>query len=104
MNWHTFTIDSLVRELRTHPDRGLDLDEAASRLASHGPNELPEAPPVSPLKLFLTQFSSLIILVLIGAAIISGLLQEWVDTAAILAIVVLNAILGFLKPSGPWRH
>jgi Ca2+-transporting ATPase len=48
-------------------------------------------------KLFLAQFTSLIIWVLIGAAVISGLLREWVDAGAILAIVMLNAILGFVQ-------
>ncbi len=86
-----------VRELGSDLDRGLSEQEAARRLAVHGPNELPEAPPPSPLALFLAQFSSLIIWVLIGAAVVSGFLQEWVDAGAILAIVFLNAVLGFAQ-------
>jgi Ca2+-transporting ATPase len=66
-------------------------------LALHGTNELPEAAPPSPFHIFLSQFSSLIIWVLIGAAVVSGLLQEWVDVGAIVAIVLLNALLGFIQ-------
>lgn len=51
----------------------------------------------SPLKIFLARFSSLIVWVLVGAAIVSGLPQEWVETAAILTIVALNAIPGFVQ-------
>lgn len=89
--------EALGRELRTDPSAGLSEAEAAGRLRERGPNELPEAPPTSPLTIFLAQFSSLIIWVLIGAAVISGFLQEWIDAGAILAIVVLNAILGFVQ-------
>jgi len=94
---HTATPEALAADLRTDLAAGLAAPEALARLAVHGLNELPEAAPVSPLSLFFTQFSSLIIWVLIGAAIISGLLQEWIDTAAILAIVLLNAVLGFVQ-------
>ncbi len=79
VSWHTMPPDAVVRELASDLDRGLSEQEAARRLAVHGPNELPEAPPASPLSLFLAQFSSLIVWVLIGAAVVSGLLQEWID-------------------------
>src|SRR6266702_3188296 len=97
MRWHALTVEGVVKELRSDPERGLAASEARQRLAEYGPNELPLAPPASPLKLLLAQFSGLIVWVLIGAAIVSGALQEWVDAAAIIAIVILNAILGFLQ-------
>jgi len=97
MHWHALTIDALRVELQTDTEKGLAEAEAAARLLKYGPNELPLAPPASPLKLLLAQFSGLIVWVLIGAAIVSGALQEWVDAAAIIAIVILNAILGFLQ-------
>jgi Ca2+-transporting ATPase len=96
-DWHSRTPDELETTLQSNLDRGLTEWEAQQRLAKHGPNELPEAPPVSALTLLLGQFTSVIIWVLIGAAVISGLLQEWVDAAAILAIVLLNAVLGFVQ-------
>ena len=77
--------------------KGLSEVLAARRLAEDGPNVLPEAAPVSPIRLFAGQFSNLIIGVLAGAALLSGWLGEWIDTAAILTIIVLNGILGFLQ-------
>ena len=67
------------------------------RQRHEGFNELPEAPPASPLKLFLSQFTSVIIWVLTGAAVVSGLLHDWLDAAAIMAIVFLNGVLGFIQ-------
>jgi Ca2+-transporting ATPase len=97
IGWHTLTVESLERELGSDSNNGLTERKAEHRLTTVGPNELPEAPPTSPLKILLAQFSSLIVWVLIGAAVVSGLLQEWIDAAAIVAIVVLNAILGFVQ-------
>lgn len=96
-NWHTLTLEDLEQELSSDLDRGLTESEAAHRLATVGPNELPEEPPPSPFKILLAQFASLIVWVLIGAAIVSGLLEEWIDATAILAIVALNAVLGFAQ-------
>jgi Ca2+-transporting ATPase len=95
--WHALSIERLEQELQSDIDTGLTASEAQHRLATVGPNELPEAAPPSPLKIFLSQFANLIVWVLIGAAAVSGLLQEWIDAVAILAIVVLNAILGFVQ-------
>ncbi len=97
VSWHAIPPDAAVRALASDPERGLSEREATRRLALHGPNELPDAPPPSPLSLFLAQFANLVIWVLIGAAVVSGLLQEWLDAGAILAIVLLNAILGFVQ-------
>ncbi|MEW6544633.1 MAG: HAD-IC family P-type ATPase [Nitrospirota bacterium] len=95
--WHATAPEALAGELHTSLDSGLSGRDARERLAAQGPNVLPEAPPASPLRLFLAQFESLIIWVLIGAAVLSGLLGEWVDLGAILAIVLLNALLGFVQ-------
>jgi P-type Ca2+ transporter type 2C len=95
--WHTRPSDALVRDLLTSVERGLSDEEARQRLQLEGPNELPEAPPTSLLKLFLSQFTSVIVWVLIGAAVVSGLLEDWLDAAAILAIVFLNGLLGFIQ-------
>jgi Ca2+-transporting ATPase len=95
--WHSAPVDALAKELRTDLDAGLSGDEAGRRQKSEGFNELPEAPPPSLVKLFLSQFTSVIVWVLIGAAVISGLLEDWLDAAAILAIVFLNGLLGFVQ-------
>ena len=92
-----FTPDKLAIFLKTDSERGLAGQEVERRHAEFGPNELPETPPPSLLKLFLSQFTSVIVWVLIGAAIISGLLEDWLDAAAILAIVFLNGLLGFVQ-------
>lgn len=92
-----FTPDKLAIFLETDSERGLTGQEVERRHAETGPNELPEAPPPSLVKLFLSQFTSVIVWVLIGAAILSGLLEDWLDAAAILAIVLLNGLLGFVQ-------
>ncbi len=97
IGWYARLVDDLGREFGLDLTHGLPEAEAAERLSRHGPNELPEAPPPSPWSILGAQFTSLIVCVLIGAAIISGLLGEWVDTGAILAIVFLNGLLGFVQ-------
>jgi len=76
---------------------GLSREEAARRLAQYGPNMLKEGKRISPLAIFLSQFKSLLIWILIAAALISSALGEIVDAVAILAIVVLNAVIGFYQ-------
>jgi Ca2+-transporting ATPase len=95
--WHALESEKVAQRVGSDLTAGLSGAEAASRLITHGRNELPEAPPPSPFHIFFAQFSSLIIWVLIGAAVVSGVLQEWLDAGAILAIVVLNALLGFVQ-------
>ena len=105
--WYSCSPDALAKGLQTSVDGGLSEYEAQQRLEREGPNELPEAQPPSLLRLFSSQFASFIIWVLIGAAVISGLLEDWLDAAAILAIVLFNGVLGFIQDSGrsvPWRR
>lgn len=94
--WRLSTED-LVRHVEADAEHGLAAEEARRRLDSQGANELPESPPPSLLSLFLSQFTSVIVWVLIGAAVISGLLKDWLDAAAILTIVLLNGVLGFVQ-------
>ncbi|MBI1852897.1 MAG: cation-translocating P-type ATPase, partial [Planctomycetes bacterium] len=95
--WHARSADDVVRELGTDAERGLSAGEAARRLAEFGPNELPVRSGTAPWKLFLEQFRSLVVCVLVVAALASGFLSEWGDAIAILAIVMLNGILGFTQ-------
>ncbi|MDD1639709.1 MAG: HAD-IC family P-type ATPase, partial [Methanomicrobiales archaeon] len=76
---------------------GLDPGEALHRLDVHGPNRLEEKQRVSPLLLLARQFTDLLILVLAVAAVISAVLGEWIDAAAIVAIIILNGIIGFFQ-------
>ncbi|MGZ5538126.1 MAG: cation-translocating P-type ATPase, partial [Chthoniobacterales bacterium] len=94
--WHCQTAEQVLASLASS-ETGLSAGEAARRLAQDGPNELREAEPISAWKIFLAQFKSLIIWILIVAAAVSGLLGEVADAVAILAIVVLNAAIGFYQ-------
>ncbi len=94
---YLLTVDELSVAFQTDLKAGLTSEEVSTRLAEYGPNALTAKKGPSPWLLFFSQFNNFIIWVLIGAAAISGLLQEWIDTIAILAIVVLNAILGFIQ-------
>ena len=76
---------------------GLSSAAAARRLSEFGPNEIRRGPGVSPLTLFVRQFASPVIWLLLGAAAISLLLRELVDAITIGAIVIVNAVIGFLQ-------
>ena len=76
---------------------GLDAREAARRLAEHGPNRLPQAKARSPLLRFLAHFHNVLIYVLLAAAGITALLGHWVDTGVILAVTVVNAVIGYIQ-------
>ena len=76
---------------------GLSSAEAARRLAEHGPNRLPEVRSRGPALRFLMQFHNVLIYVLIAAAIVTAALQHWVDTGVILAVVLANAMIGFVQ-------
>ncbi len=85
------------RLLQTSPEDGLSSVEAERRLSQRGPNELQEAPRPGMWQLILEQFDDFIVLLLIGAAIVSAVLGEQIEAGAIAAIVLLNAILGVLQ-------
>ncbi len=95
--WHASSADQVSARLRTDAARGLAAEEAARRLAADGPNELRKAEGISAWTIFIGQFASIVIWVLIGAAVVSALLGEMIDGAAILTIVVLNALIGFFQ-------
>ncbi len=93
---HARSAEACLVALDTAPE-GLTAGEAASRLARHGPNRLPQAQSRGPLVRFLAQFNNVLIYVLIGAALVTGALQHWVDTGVILAVVLANAVIGFVQ-------
>ncbi len=95
--WAARRPEELAQELEVDLARGLAPAEAARRLKLFGANEIGVGRRVSPLHILLSQFTNFMVLVLIGAAVISFLLGEAADTMAILAIVALNAILGFIQ-------
>ena len=95
-NWHTLDTETALHRLDVKGGQGLEASAAAARLREHGPNELLDRGAKSTLRIFAEQFTSLMILLLIGAAAVSGfVLGEWEDALVILVIVFLNALLGF---------
>ncbi|HMM53763.1 MAG TPA: cation-translocating P-type ATPase [Candidatus Desulfobacillus sp.] len=97
--WHALDAGAALERLGSAPP-GLTAAEAAARLARHGPNALPEAATRSRARMLADQFADFMILVLLAAAVVSGLVGEPADTAAIIVIVLLNAAIGFVQE---WR-
>lgn len=95
--WHARSAVELLGSLATDGANGLSGAEAARRLAADGANRLADPPRQSRLLRLWQQLNSLLVWVLVGAALIAGLLGEWIDTGAILAIVALNAIIGYTQ-------
>jgi Ca2+-transporting ATPase len=93
---HALSADDVLDLLGTDAERGLPAKRAATLLARHGSNELAEAPPPPLWRKFFRQFRELIVLILIAAAVVAGTLGEWTDSVAILAIVLLNGVIGFV--------
>jgi Ca2+-transporting ATPase len=96
MNWHQNTVEDVLRNLNTSA-QGLSQKESEKRFREFGPNELHEKKGKSAFRMFLEQFKEFMILVLIGAAVISGLIGEAVDTIAIIVIIILNGVIGFVQ-------
>lgn len=96
-NWWFQSAKEICRNFNTDSHRGLSRSEAQKRLQEFGHNQLLEQQKISAIHLFFDQFSSFIIWILIAAAIVAGVLREWVDTFAIIIIVILNALLGFFQ-------
>ncbi len=95
--FHALSVEAVEGDLSSDLHLGLSSDEAAQRLLSYGPNQLPEAGVPSPWQLVLHQFASVLIYVLLGAAIVSAILGDWLEFVSILVIAVLNAVLGFAQ-------
>ena len=96
-DFYSIAAEEAISLLRSSSRAGLSSTDVRDRLSEFGPNQLRERHGPSPLSIFLAQFRNFIIWVLVGAALVSGFLQEWVDALAILAIVILNSILGFIQ-------
>jgi Ca2+-transporting ATPase len=95
--WHTATVTDVAARLGSDPADGLARAEAERRLERDGPNELPEQAGRGLLDLLVEQFKDVMILLLLAAAVISGVVGEPVDTIAILVIIALNATIGVVQ-------
>jgi len=94
--WHTLSPQEVLDHLRVQ-ENGLTAVEAADRMEHYGPNLLAEGKRTTFLEMLWSQFNNFIIMLLIVASIISAVLGEWIDASAIMAIVLLNAILGIIQ-------
>ncbi|HEY9202880.1 MAG TPA: HAD-IC family P-type ATPase [Sulfurimonas sp.] len=97
-HWHSLEADEVLRRVEGSQD-GLSSAEVEARLKKYGPNKLQEEKKKSPIIRFLMQFNNLLIYVLLGAAFFTAMLGHFVDTSVILAVVVINAIIGFVQES-----
>ncbi len=97
IDWHVLSPESALSKLKTSPDQGLTSSEAKTRLFTYGRNTLPEPKLRGPIQILLDQLRDFTVVLLIGAAVIAGLIGELGDTTVIIVIILLNAILGFIQ-------
>ncbi|KXU88823.1 carbonate dehydratase [Paraburkholderia monticola] len=95
--WHALPADEIERQFKVDPARGLDAADATGRLATYGPNRLPQGKKKGPVARFLAQLHNILIYVLLAAGFIKFMLGLWLDGSVILAVVILNSLLGFLQ-------
>jgi calcium-translocating P-type ATPase len=94
--YHAIVVEQVLANLHSSA-RGLESSDAATRLQSVGPNSLPQPPRTSTLRRLFAQFNNVLIGVLVGAAGVTALLGHWIDTAVISAVVLINAVIGFIQ-------
>jgi Ca2+-transporting ATPase len=95
--WHNLSIEEIAKLQRTNLKEGLSEEEVKFRQREFGKNKLPEEKPPSKLSLFLAQFKSILIFILIVAGFFTLIYQKYTDTIAIFLIVLINAIIGFYQ-------
>lgn len=95
--WHSQNIENILTQIESDPDFGLSQEEAQKRLSTYGPNVLKGAPPKSLLKMLLGHLNDALIYVLLGAVVITMLMGEYIDAIIILAVVLLNTVLGVVQ-------
>lgn len=97
ISWHSFSSDEILQRLDTALEKGLTNKEAEKRLQEYGPNQLEEGKRTTFLQMVFRQLNNFVVILLIVASIVSAFLGEWVDASAIIAIVVLNTIMGVVQ-------
>ncbi|MEK6868295.1 MAG: HAD-IC family P-type ATPase, partial [Nanoarchaeota archaeon] len=96
ITYYTQSVDETLSALETK-HTGLSTSEVQQRLKQYGYNELKEAKKINPFMIFLRQFKSLLVYILLGAVVISFVLKEYVDAYVVLGILIFNAVFGFLQ-------
>jgi magnesium-transporting ATPase (P-type) len=95
--WHALSQAEVVNRLATNPAAGLNPAEASARLQQYGPNRLPEGKKQGLLAKFFSHFNNTLMYVLLGAGFIKLMMSLWLDAGIIFAVVLLNALLGFIQ-------
>jgi len=94
--WHTLTAPDVVAEMKTDAKLGLAADDASARLQRHGPNKLYDPAKASALTLLADQFKSLVVYLLIAAAVVAFVMNDVLEGIAIVVVIFLNAGIGFI--------
>ncbi len=97
MQYHTQNIDELANEFDTNTEIGLTAEQVQKQQQLHGLNNLPETKKETVLQKVLNQFKNILVWILIGAAIVSAGVGEYLDAGVILVIVIINALMGFIQ-------
>lgn len=96
MKWYRLDCEEVLKSLQTS-EQGLSEAEVKKRLERYGPNKLPEEKGINRLKIILHQFTSPLIYILIVAAVVTAFLGEYIDTGVIVAVLILNAVIGYFQ-------
>ncbi len=96
MHWYQINLKEIYQRLNTS-ERGLTSEEVKRRLEKYGANKLAEEKDINKLKIFLHQFASPLIYILIIAGAITLVLKEYIDSGVIFAVVILNAVIGYIQ-------
>ena len=96
MSWYQLSANEILHKLGTS-ESGLTAEEAGQRIEQYGPNKLAEEEKISKLKILFHQFTSPLIYILLIAGVVTTLLKEYIDSGVIFAVVILNAIIGYIQ-------
>ncbi len=95
--WFSKSVEEVLQEFKVNPDQGLSIEEVKAKLAIHGENKLKGKPKKSLVALFFAQLKNMLIYVLLGAAVFTISIHEYIDALIILLVVILNAVMGVVQ-------
>ena len=98
-HWHHLQQNEVATLLESDGAKGLDMFGVAHRQRHFGPNRLTLKKGKNPLVLFLLQFHQPLVYILLGAVVVTFTLHEWVDSGVIFAVVLVNALIGYIQES-----
>jgi P-type Ca2+ transporter type 2C len=95
--WHSMSAGDVIEQLQTDKETGLDPNEVIARQSHYGRNEIPRGKKQSAWVRLLMQFNNMLIYVLLAAAVVTALMDHWIDTWVILAVIAINSLIGFIQ-------